>query len=48
MGFEEAYVDGNIVSAAAWPAQPKLLAKYIEILGTTILHSWILNELLRF
>jgi len=32
IGFEEAYVDGNLVTAAAWPAHPKWLAKFNELL----------------
>ncbi|PLY09899.1 MAG: protease [Arcobacter sp.] len=32
IGFEDAYVDGNLVTAAAWPAHPKWLAKFNELL----------------
>ncbi|RXJ69349.1 protease [Halarcobacter ebronensis] len=32
VGFEAAHVDGNLVSAAAWPAHPELLAKFNELL----------------
>jgi protease I len=32
VGFEGAHVDGNLVSAAAWPAHPELLAKFNELL----------------
>lgn len=32
IGFEDAIVDGNLVTAAAWPAHPKWLAKFIELL----------------
>lgn len=32
----EAYVDGNLVSAPAWPAHPEWLAKFLEVLGTKI------------
>lgn len=28
------YVDGNLISAPAWPAHPAILAKMIEALGT--------------
>lgn len=32
IGFEDAYVDGNLVTAAAWPAHPAWLAKFNELL----------------
>ena len=32
IGFEDAYVDGNLVTAAAWPAHPTWLAKFNELL----------------
>ncbi|WP_321311454.1 DJ-1/PfpI family protein [Halarcobacter sp.] len=32
IGFESAYVDGNLVTAAAWPAHPQWLAKFNELL----------------
>jgi protease I len=31
-----AFVDGNLVTAAAWPAHPEWLAKFLEVLGTKI------------
>lgn len=34
--FSDAYVDGNLVTAAAWPAHPEWMRKYVELLGTTI------------
>ena len=33
---DKAYVDGNLVSAPAWPAHPDWLAKFLEVLGTKI------------
>ena len=33
---EKAYADGNLVSAPAWPAHPQWLAKFLEVLGTTV------------
>jgi len=33
---EEAFVDGNLVSAPAWPAHPDWLAKFLKMLGTDI------------
>ncbi|MEW6112135.1 MAG: DJ-1/PfpI family protein [Thermodesulfobacteriota bacterium] len=36
VGFEKAHVDGNMVSAAAWPAHPDWLAKFLGLLGTKI------------
>lgn len=32
IGFEEALVDANLVTAAAWPAHPQWLAKFNELL----------------
>lgn len=32
IGFESAIVDGNLVTAAAWPAHPEWLAKFNELL----------------
>jgi protease I len=36
VGFDKAYVDGKLVTAAAWPAHPDWLAKFLEVLGTKI------------
>ena len=33
---DAAHVDGNLVTAPAWPAHPAWLAKFLEILGTKI------------
>jgi protease I len=32
----KAHVDGNLVTAPAWPAHPEWLAKFLEVLGTKI------------
>jgi protease I len=34
----EAAVDGNLVTAPAWPAHPQWIAKFLEVLGTKITH----------
>ncbi len=34
--MDKAYVDGNLVSAPAWPAHPDWLAKFLQVLGTKI------------
>ncbi|MBY0527648.1 MAG: DJ-1/PfpI family protein [Gemmataceae bacterium] len=34
--MDGAHVDGNLVSAPAWPAQAQFLAKLLELLGTRI------------
>lgn len=34
--IDKAYVDGNLVTAPAWPAHPDWLAKYLALLGTKI------------
>jgi protease I len=33
---DAAYVDGNLVTAPAWPAHPAWLARFLEVLGTRI------------
>ena len=33
---DQAYVDGNLVTAPAWPAHPDWLAKFLSVLGTRI------------
>ena len=33
---DQAHVDGNIVTAPAWPAHPEFLAKFLGLLGTKI------------
>ncbi len=32
----EAVVDGNLVTAPAWPAHPEWLARFLELLGTRV------------
>jgi protease I len=36
VAMTEAVVDGNLVSAPAWPAHPAFLAKFLQVLGTRI------------
>lgn len=36
IAVDRAQVDGNLVTAPAWPAHPEWLAKFLEILGTKI------------
>ncbi|EDN68664.1 intracellular protease, PfpI family [Beggiatoa sp. PS] len=36
VAMDGAYVDGNLVTAPAWPAHPQWLAKFLLILGTKI------------
>jgi len=36
MPVDEAQVDGNLVTAPAWPAHPKWLAAFLKILGARI------------
>lgn len=36
---EDAIADGNLVTAPAWPAHPKWLAEFLQVLGTRIDHS---------
>ncbi len=34
--FSNAHVDGNLVSAPAWPAHPEWMRKFLEVLGSKI------------
>ena len=34
--LDAAHVDGNLVTAPAWPAHPAWLAKFLDVLGTKI------------
>lgn len=36
---DQAVVDGNLVSAPAWPAHPAWLAKFFQVLGTRIVEE---------
>jgi len=36
VGYDKGFVDGNLVTAAAWPAHPDWLAKFLQVLGTKI------------
>ena len=36
---DDAHVDGNLVTAPAWPAHPRWLAAFLDVLGTTITHN---------
>jgi deglycase len=39
IGIDQAVVDGNLVTAPAWPAHPAWLAKFFEALGTRVTHE---------
>lgn len=36
VAIDQAYTDGNLVTAPAWPAHPAWLAEFLNVLGTTI------------
>ncbi len=36
LALDKAHVDGNLVTAPAWPAQPDWLAKFLQVLGSRI------------
>jgi len=36
VAIDAAHVDGNLVTAPAWPAHPDWLAKFLKVLGTRI------------
>ncbi len=39
IGAEEAYTDGNLVTAQSWTAHPQWLAQFLKVLGTRIEHE---------
>jgi len=39
--IDQAVVDGNLVTAPAWPAHPQWLAAFLKVLGTRIVHEEI-------
>jgi protease I len=36
LAVDQAHVDGTLVTAPAWPANPQWLAKFLHVLGTTV------------
>ncbi len=38
IAVDDVHVDGNLISAPAWPAHPRWLAAFLEALGTKITH----------
>ena len=38
VAIDDALVDGNLVTAPAWPAHPRWLAEFLKVLGTKIEH----------
>lgn len=36
VAVDDVHVDGNLISAPAWPAQPRFLAAFLDALGTKI------------
>ena len=36
IGMDEVHVDGTLVTAPAWPAHPRWLAAFLQVLGTRI------------
>ena len=39
IGVDQAYTEGNLVSAPAWPAHPAWIAQFLTLLGTRISHG---------
>ena len=37
--IDQAVIDGNLVTAPAWPAHTAWLAKFFEVLGTRVVHE---------
>lgn len=35
-GLSDAFVDGNLVTAPAWPAHPEWIRRFLEVLGSTV------------
>ena len=38
IGIDQAYTDGHLVTAPAWPAHPAWLSQFLAVLGTKITH----------
>lgn len=38
IAIDQAYTDGNLVTAPAWPAHPAWIAQFLAVLGTRIQH----------
>jgi deglycase len=36
IGIDQAHVDGNLVTAPAWPAHPAWMAAFLKVLGTRV------------
>jgi protease I len=36
LAMDQAHIEGNLVTAPAWPAHPQWLAKFLQLLGTRI------------
>jgi protease I len=36
LAVDQAHVDGNLVTAPAWPAHPQWLARFLQVLGTRV------------
>ncbi|WP_414551794.1 DJ-1/PfpI family protein [Anabaena sp. CCY 0017] len=43
VAVDEVIVDGNLVTAPAWPAHPRWLAEFLQVLGTKVEHPEIAN-----
>lgn len=43
VAVDEVIVDGNLVTAPAWPAHPRWLAEFLQVLGTKVEHPDIAN-----
>src|SRR5262249_43447093 len=39
VAVDQAHADGSLVTAPAWPAHPRWLAKFLDVLGTRIHHG---------
>jgi protease I len=39
INIDEAVADGIFVTAPAWPAHPKWIAKFLSVLGTRVEHE---------
>ena len=44
IGIDQAHVDGNLVTAPAWPAHPQWLAKFAEVLSNNAALAELLDQ----
>lgn len=39
--FSDAHIDGNLVTALAWPTHPEWMRKFLQVLGLKLILRWL-------